>query len=491
MSQIIEVFAQLLQPSALMWSLLGVTGGIVVGAVPGLGGGLLMALILPMTFAMESLDAQILLIGIYVGGVSGSMISAILIGVPGAPSAVMTTLDGYAMNRQGKAARALSLGIMGSVIGGLLAGAILYFLAVPLASVAITFRSFDYFAFVVMGLVLIAFTGGTAPVLGLISGAFGVFVSTVGFDNVAASTRFTFGNSALANGFDILPVLIGAYAIRQILEDIQSPPKLVQGNAKAPSIKEILTHAGSVWKHRSNVVRSSLIGSFVGILPGIGPNVGAIMSYTVAQSMSKNREQFGKGSEEAIVAAETGNNATVGGALVPMLALGIPGSGQDVFLLAALILHSIEPGPLMVFEHPDIFYGIIGTYMIANILMGLVMIFLISLFVRVISVPLHLLFPIVLVFCVIGVVASNNRLEDAWVMFAFGLVGLLMSWGCIPIAPFVIGFILGPMAEERIRSALMSTKGEVLPLLKLPIGTSILAACALVLILPLARSGLA
>ncbi len=483
-AQLWEAFQYLVLPSSLGWCFLGVILGVTVGAIPGLGGGLLMALLLPMTFTMENLDAQILLIGIYVGGVSGSMISAILLGVPGAPSAVMTTIDGHAMCRKGLAGRALALGITGSFIGGSISGVILLFLAVPLASIAIRFQSFDYFAFVVMGLVLIAFTGEQAPLRGLIAGLFGVFVSTVGFDNVAASSRFTFGIPALANGFDILPVLIGAFAIRQILEDIQSPPSH-QSVGVRPKLTDIMRDIGSIFRYPVNLVRSSILGTWIGILPGIGANIGAIMSYTVAQLTSRNKEQFGKGAEEGVVAAETGNNATIGGALVPMLAMGIPGSGQDVLLMAALILHAVEPGPLLVIDHPEIFYGIIGAYFFANIAMLIIMILAISWLTRIISVPLFLLLPLVLVFCVIGVVAANNRLEDAWVMLGFGFIGILMSWARMPLAPFVIGFILGPMAEERLRSALMSTDGAIMPLLQRPIATTVLAICLLVALWPL------
>ncbi|MDA4848712.1 tripartite tricarboxylate transporter permease [Hoeflea poritis] len=488
MSQFAETTLQLIQPAALMWSLIGVALGLVVGAIPGLGGGLLMAMILPLTFSMESLDAQILLVGIYVGGVSGSMVSAILLGVPGAPAAVMTTLDGHAMARKGQAARAMSLGIMGSAIGGLIAGAILIVLAIPLASVALKFRNFDYFSFVVIGLVLIAFTGGNSPRLGLIAGLFGVFISTVGFDSVGAVNRFTYGSPMLANGFGLLPVLIGAYAVRQVLEDIQSPKGAGGKIETLPNVSAVLRHAGTIIAFPFTLIRSAVIGTFVGILPGVGPNVGAIMSYSAAQSLSKRKDEFGGGSEDAVVAAETGNNATVGGALVPMLALGIPGSGQDVFLMAALILHAIEPGPLLAIYHPEIFYGVMGTYLIANILMMILMIFAISWFARVIRIPHNVLLPVVLAFCVIGVVASSNRLEDAWIMLGFGLIGVAMAWGDIPVAPFVIGFILGPMAEERLRSSLMGTQGEILPLFGHPIAVSVLILCLVVISVAIFRN---
>lgn len=476
--------AYILTPAALGWSLLGVFLGVAFGAVPGLGGGMLMALMLPATFLMYNLDAQIFLISIYVGGVTGGMISGILLGVPGAPSAIMTTIDGYAMARKGKAARALSLGIMASFFGGAISWLVLILLAVPLATIASKFQNFDYFAFVFFGLVLIAFTSGGSPVRALIAGFFGIFISTIGFDPISASSRFTFDTHFLSSGFGLLPVLLGVFAIRSVLSDLAVKQTTDTPMAHA-GLRDILREAVGIVSHWVNLLRSSLIGSWIGLLPGIGANIGAVLSYSVANTLSKKKDEFGHGSEEAIVASEAGNNATVGGALIPMIALGIPGSGQDVLLMAALILHSVEPGPLLAIEHPDIFYGIISSYFVANIFMLLVMLASVPLLARVIRTPPAILAPIVLMFCVTGVIAYHNRLDDIWVMLLFGVVGYGMWLLRYPLAPFVIGFVLGPLAEERLRSALMSTGGEWLPLLNRPIAMTTFAACILVLCIPL------
>ena len=481
---LIDSFLFMVSPASLGWTFLGVLLGLVFGAMPGLGGGMLMALMLPITFMMQNVDAQNFLISIYVGGVSGGLISGILLGVPGVPAAIMTTVDGGAMARKGLAARALSLGIMASFVGGMISWLALVLLAAPLAGIASKFKSFDYFAFVMLGIVLIAYMGGKNPVKGLMAGFFGIFVATIGFDSISASNRFTFGAPFLSNGFDIMPVLLGAFALRSVLTELINPESGLTQQATA-SLREVLRESGRAFRYPVNLVRSSLIGSWIGLLPGIGANIGAIMSYMVANRLAKRPEEFGEGSEEALVASEAGNNATVGGALIPMIALGIPGSGQDVILMAALILHAVQPGPLLVIEHPDIFYGVITSYFFANLAMIVLMFLAVKPLAKAIRMPAGLLAPIVLLFCVVGVVASHNRIEDLWVMLIFGFVGFGMHWLKFPLAPFVIGFVLGPLAEERLRSALMGTGGDFAPLIFQPVAGTILILCIGIALWPL------
>lgn len=480
---LLESFIFMLTPESLGWCLLGVILGVIFGAIPGLGGGMLMALMLPITFLMQNVDAQNFLISIYVGGVSGGLISGILLGIPGAPSAIMTTIDGSAMARKGLAARALSLGIISSFVGGMISWLVLILLAIPLAAIASKFKSFDYFAFVMLGIVLIAYTSGKSPAKGLIAGLFGIFVSTIGFDAISASNRFTFDVPFLANGFGILPVLLGAFALRSVLTDLINPINNVEQHSSA-TLTQVLREAGRAFKYPVNLIRSSLIGSWVGLLPGIGANIGAIMSYMTANSLSKTPEEFGNGSEEAIVASEAGNNATVGGALIPMIALGIPGSGQDVILMAALILHSVEPGPLLAIEHPNVFYGIITSYLFANIFMLIVMFLALRPLSKIIQLPTSILAPVVLLFCVVGVAASHNRLDDIWVMLFFGVIGFTLVSLSFPLAPFVIGFVLGPLAEERLRSALMGTDGDFMPLILRPVSGSIILLSIIIALWP-------
>ncbi|WP_306257340.1 tripartite tricarboxylate transporter permease [Pararhizobium sp. IMCC21322] len=473
MNDLLNSLAYMVEPMPMLYCIIGVVAGVIVGAIPGLGGGMLMALVLPATFAMDNLLAQVLLIGIYVGGVTGGLSSAVLIGVPGTPAAVMTAIDGNAMARKGFAARALSIGIMASLFGGIVSWLVLAGLSAPLARLASQLQSFDYFVFIALGLILIAFAGQESVLKSLISGALGISLALVGFDSISATNRFTFGVPSLSNGFDLLAVLIGAFAVRQMLVDSSDErPVVQQASARLP---EILHELGRPFRHFGNLIRSSLIGTVIGLMPGIGANIGAIVAYSAAKGLSKNREEFGHGSEEALVASESGNNATVGGALVPMIALGIPGSGQDVLLMAALILHQIQPGPLLVSEHPEVFYGIISTYLVANIVTLFVMVLSVRYLRSVLSVPKYLLVPLVLMMCTVGVISTNNRVEDTAIMFAFGVLGLFMSWFRFPLAPFVIGFILAPLAEERLRTAAGTARGNWLELLMTPVPLAAIA----------------
>jgi putative tricarboxylic transport membrane protein len=361
---------------------------------------------------------------------------------------------------------------------------LLLFLSAPLAAIAATFQSFDYFAFIAMGLALIAIAGSESMARGLVAGFLGMFIATVGFDPISATERFTFGSDALQNGFSVVPVFIGAFAVRQLLVDTAETDETVA--APAPTrINDVVRHLGAAFRYPVALVRSSLIGSWIGLLPGLGANIGAIISYTIAKAVSKNRDQFGKGAEEGVLASEAGANSTVGGALIPMIALGIPGSGQDVLLLAALEIHQITPGPLLMFNHPEVFFGVIAGYLVANIMMFALMVFSIRYLTLILGVPRAILVPAVLIFCVVGSIAENNQLQDAWVMLAFGVFSYLMTLARYPLAPFVIGFILEPLAEERLRSALMSSGGDWLPLLTRPVAVISLVVAVLLLLWPL------
>jgi putative tricarboxylic transport membrane protein len=479
-------FQYLLTPTGLGWCIAGTFFGIVVGAIPGLGGGMAMALILPMTFSMHYLDGQIFLLGIYVGGVGGSLISAILIGVPGSPAAVMTSVDGYQLCKQGRAADAFATGIFASFAGGMISWILLLAFSIPLASIAKQFQSFDYFLFVMMGLILIGVAGSGGLIRSLMSGFLGILAAMVGFDSVSAVTRFTFDSKLLASGFDLLAVLIGAFAVQRIVVELsaKSGARTIEG---ATTLKEVVSKMRGTFAHWRTMIRASLLGTWIGILPGLGANIGAIICYSVEKTFSKKKDNYGRGEPEALAAAESGNNATVGGALVPMIAIGIPGSGQDVILMAALIIHNVQPGPLLVQNNPDVFYGLIAAYFFANIFLLLLMTLSIRLLIKVIAAPMFLLAPLVLSVCVVGVISVNNRIADTWIMLAFGVVGYLMASTRIPLAPFVIGFVLGPLAEERLRSALMSTRGDILPLMASPTSLILIAIVLGSLAYPLAR----
>ncbi len=459
-------------PTLLMFTFIGVALGLFVGAIPGLNQGMLMALALPLTFTMASLDAQSLLIGIYMGGVSGAMVSAILIGVPGTPAAVMTTFDGRTMAKSGRASQALAVGLAASFFGALISWVILATLSAPLARIAIKFSPFEFFAIVMMGMVLIAAVSSGSIVKGLLAGLLGMFFSLPGTDPITGVPRLTMGYLPLEAGLKDLPVLLGVFAVGQIIGDMVT--NAPQSSAVRVTLREILTEIRSVFQYWVNVVRSSLIGTFIGILPGIGANVGSVVAYSVAKSLSRTPEKYGTGHPGGIVASEAGNNATVCGALVPMIALGIPGSGADVFLMAALILHNVQPGPLLFQEHPETFYGIIVAALTATLAMAIMLLASIKVLGRVVDMPRFVLVPAVLLFCMAGVYAFDNSTFDLLVLAAFGALGLLLKAFKFPLAPFIIGFILAGLAEDSLRSALMLSQGSFTPFATRPASIIIL-----------------
>ncbi|MEO7242551.1 MAG: tripartite tricarboxylate transporter permease [Variovorax sp.] len=454
------------------YSAIGVALGLVFGAIPGLNQGVLMALTLPLTITMDNLLAQYLLVGMYVGGVSGGLTSGILLGIPGTPASVMSTFDGHAMAKRGQAARALALGITASLMGGLISWLLLATISVPIARVAVRFGQFEMAAMIVGGLLLIAAASQADTLKGLLAGLLGIVVALVGLDPVTSDKRFTFSFEALDRGLDLFPVLMGVFAIGGLLaETMPDRPVVEQVRTK---IVDVLRAVGAIGRHKWNVVRSGLIGSWIGILPGAGANIGAIIAYVATQNIDSDPASFGSGREEGVVAAETGNNATVGGSLVPMIALGIPGAPADVFLMAALIFHNINLGPLLIRESPGVFFGIIATYLVANVLMFLILIVACVPLARIVNIPRHYLVPVILVCSTIGTYSINSQLFDVWVMFAFGAIGFAMIVAGIPTAPFVIGLVLAPLLETSLRSALMESDGSFLPFLTRPAAMSIL-----------------
>jgi putative tricarboxylic transport membrane protein len=468
MQEILAGFIHLLAPLPMLLVIVGVTLGIFVGAVPGLTGSMLIALTLPLTFYMKSLHAMDLLIAMYVGSISGGLITAILLRIPGTPAAIVTTFDGYPMAQKGLAGRALMLGIVSSFIGGLISWFILILAAPPLSRFALKFGSFEIFSLVLSALVLIAGMGGEGSFFrALLAGFLGLFVACPGLDPVTSAPRLTFGTMEMMGGFGLLPVLIGMFGISQIISDITNIELRVE---KIPfTFKGLFLSFADLKKNMGNFIRSSLIGTWIGFLPGIGGNVGSILAYSAAKNSSKNPEKFGTGCDEGIVASEAANNATIGGAFIPLLTLGIPGSVVAAILMGALILHDVVPGPLLFKQDPGLVYGIMAVVFTANLIMFVIMLFASYGIAKLVDVPKSLMVPAILVFCVLGTFALNNRFFDVWVMFGFGLFGFVLEKLKVPLGPFIIGLVLSPFAEVNLRSGLMSSGGSLMPLVTRPI----------------------
>lgn len=473
MQAFLDATLYILTPLPFFWVMLGVGLGIVVGAVPGLSGSMLIALTVPLTFFMPSYyDALILLVAMYVGSISGGLISATLLCMPGTPAAIMTTLDGYPMAQSGQAGRALGLGVMASFVGGMISWVVLVSLSPMLARWAVTFGPWEYFAMVLMALVLIASLTEGSMIKGLLSAMLGVLVAMPGVDASTGMLRLTFGIDQLDRGFQLLPVLLGIFVVSQVLKyivNIDEKVEVIDASKQGSLFTSLRDIKGQVL----NLLRSSLIGTWVGILPAIGASIGSILAYTIAKSFSKTPKEFGTGSPHGIVASESANNATIGGALVPLITMGIPGSVVDAILIGALLMHNLQPGPLLFVTNPQVPYTIIGTHLIANFVMLVMMIFSVKYIARLVLVPRAYLMPIILLFVLIGSFSINNNMFDMWAALGFGVLGYVMMRLSIPLAPFVIGFILAELAEARLRSGLMSSAGSFEPLFTRPIAATL------------------
>jgi putative tricarboxylic transport membrane protein len=482
---LLDAFVHLLAPTQLAIMLGGVLLGIAVGVMPGITAGMLLALTLPFTYSMNSVNAVILLVSMFVGGVSGGLVTATLMRIPGEPNAIMTTLDGYPLARRGFPGRALGLGNAASIVGGALSWVALVLLTGPLAKAAIIFGPWENFALVLMALALITSLSRGSFLKGMIAALLGVLLAMPGVDETSGRVRLTFEIDALTNGFQLLPVVVGMFALSQIVADtlhVDQGTDHVRANMRGIliSLRDYVVHG---W----NMLRSALIGVWIGVLPGVGATVASIVAYSTAKSLSKTPEAFGTGSEEAIVAAESANNATTGGTLIPLLALGIPGGLADAILLAALMIHNLKPGPLLFATNPDLVNAIMATHLAAHVAMFALMTVGCVIFARLMLVPRAFLFPLVIVFCVVGAYAPDSQISDVWIMLIFGIVGLALEYARFPLAPFVVGFVLGPLAEAKLRTALMTSAGSMLPLVQRPIALGLTLVAVTTCLWPLLR----
>jgi len=468
--QLLDALALIFTPLPFFFTALGVFLGIVVGAVPGLNGAMLIALSLPLTYYMPTTQAVVLLVSMYTGAIAGGLITATLLRMPGTPSNIMTTFDGHPLARAGRPGRALGLGIGSSLIGGLVAWVALLLLAKPLSIWATRFGPFEIFALIMMAMVLIASVSHGSLVKGLLSGLLGALATMPGVDPSAGQPRLTWDWYQLNSGLKLLPVLIGVFAVSQILKelvDLGRPVERMGGTREG-----LWMTLGDYRRHWFNLLRSSVLGTWVGLLPGVGASVGSVVAYTVAKNTSRQPEEFGKGSEEGIVASEAANNATIGGALIPLIAMGIPGSVIDAILIGALMLHSVQPGPTLFLTNPDIVWAMIAACLVSTILMYLIMTASVGLVVKITTIPRTFMLPVISVFCVIGAFGTDNSIFDVWVMLAFGGLGFLLERINVPLGPFVIGFVLAPLAEAKLRTGLMMTGGSFWPFLESPVAAA-------------------
>jgi putative tricarboxylic transport membrane protein len=478
-------FSVALQPYNLLACFAGVFVGTLIGVLPGIGPVTAMALLLPVTLSASPEAGIIMMAGIYYGSMYGGSTTSILVNIPGEAASVVTCIDGHAMAKQGRAGPALGIAALGSFFAGTMAIVALMLVAPTLSSWALKFGPAEYFSLMVLGLTLLSFLTHGSMAKALLMATVGVTLGLVGTDAITAEERLTFGRLELLDGLGIVPVVMGLFGVAEILSNLE----------KQVSRDVVRAQIGSLWPSREDwraskgpMARGTLLGFFVGTLPGGGSVISSFASYALEKRLSKHPERFGNGAIEGVAGPEAANNAAAGGAFIPLLTLGIPPNVVLALLLGAFIIHGLQPGPLLMKQSPDVFWGIVASMYIGNVMLLVLNMPLIGMWVQVLKVPYPLLFPLILMFCIVGVFSSNAAVFDVFVMVLFGAVGYLMrKFGYEP-APLVLAFVLGPLLENNLRKALILSHGDFMTFIERPISGICLIFAVLMLVVPLLPS---
>mgnify|MGYP005915614159 CR=1 FL=1 len=450
--------------------------GIVFGAIPGLTATIAIAMMLPITFSMNTTMGISTLVALYIGGISGGLVSAILLNMPGTPSSIATCFDGRPMALKGEGGKALGVGVVFSFIGTVIGIAAMIFIAPPLAAVTIKFGAWEYFTVTLFSLTLIAGLSGKNIIKGIITAILGMMFASAGLAPIDGVERFTFGNIELSSGFAMLSVLVGLYAISEVMKTAGTIQNGEDYIATKVNLKGFGFTLPVFFSQLKNAVRSALIGIGIGILPGIGGGTSNIVSYSIAKNQSKYPEKFGTGIVDGVVASETANNATIGGAMIPLLTLGIPGDTATAMLLGGFMIHGIQPGPLLFESHGDIVYGVFMAMILSSFFMLIWSFGAMRLFIRILKVPKNYLFPIIVVLCSVGAFALDNRVFDAASIVLFGIIGYSLEKLKYPLPPFILGFVLGGTFEQNLRRGLQIGNGNLFDLFNYPIAILFLVA---------------
>ncbi|MGI6574965.1 MAG: tripartite tricarboxylate transporter permease [bacterium] len=474
-------FANVFQPFNFLVICFGLAVGIVAAALPGISGTMAVVLLIPLTFGMTPIQGIVMLSSLYLGAQYGGSITAILLKIPGTSAAAATTLDGYPMAQKGQAGKALGGALMGSTVGGIFGTILLFFCVPPLARMAIEFGSAQYFALAIFGLSVVTSLTSKNLAKGFVAMFIGLFIGTVGIDSITGTARFTFGVTLLRDGIHFVPLLIGLFAVAEVFNSVASrigqPLPSREATLQLPSLKEMINL-------KSTILRSSSIGTFIGALPGAGGTIASFIAYNEAVRWSKEPEKFGTGVLEGVVAPESANNAAAAGAMIPLLALGIPGSATTAVMLGAFQLHGIRPGPMLLTQNADLVYTVFVGMFITNFILLAMGVYGVKLFARAVLLRYEILGPVVLILASVGSFAIRGSLLDIQIMFIAGILGYLMDMAKFPMSPIVLGVILGPMAEAGLRRALIVTRGSMLPILTDPIVFILLLLSALSFLSP-------
>jgi len=460
---------QIFTPLSILIMLGGVFGGLVIGALPGLTGTMAVALLVPVTFGIQVQEALILLVAVYIGSISGGLVSAVLLNIPGTPSSVATTFDAYPMVQRGEAGKALGIGVFASFMGCIISFVFLVILAPLLGDFALRFGPCEYFSLVIFTLTCISSISKKLLVKGLLAAAIGMLMATVGLSEVDAIPRFTFNTELLQSGFSVMPVLIGMYAISQVMDEVKGIRTPVEVPCADFTIREFWGVAMLCLRSWKHLLRSSIIGTAIGILPGVGPGLSNIVAYSQAKAADKHPERYGTGNPDGIIASESANNASCGGAMIPLLTLGIPGDTTTMMMLGAFMIHGVQPGPLLMRDNPDLILTILTAFLVSSVLMLILQMRFIKLLVKALSISRPVLFPIILALCTIGSFALNSNMADVWIFFIMGIVGIVLNKLDFPLLPLVLGLILGKMAEQELRTSLIMGNGTLSEFLDRPI----------------------
>jgi putative tricarboxylic transport membrane protein len=476
---ILQGFQVAFQPTNILFCGIGVLVGTLVGVLPGIGPAGAMALLLPATFQFSSTSTLILLAGIYYGVQYGGSTTSILINIPGEASSVMTCIDGYQMARNGRAGPALAIAAWGSFIAGTIANIGLMFVAAPLANAALSLGPPEYFALMCTGLIIVTYLAQGSVVKAIMMALVGIILGSIGLDLISGMPRFTLGINELTDGIGIIPLVMGLFGVSEILENLE-------GNLKRdifkPRVRNLWPSAKDWLQARWAIVRGTVIGFILGILPGGGAVIATFVAYSVEKKISKEPERFGKGAIEGVASPESANNAAAGSSLIPLLALGIPPNPIMAIFFSALLIHGIQPGPLLIKEHADLFWGLVASLYLGNGLLLILNLPLIGMWVKVLEIPYKLLFPLILLFCLIGAYSINNVVFDLYVMIFFGVMGWVMRKFGYEAAPLVLAYVLGPMLETALRQSLLISGGSFLIFFTRPISAISLGVAFLLLL---------
>jgi putative tricarboxylic transport membrane protein len=442
----------------IFYCFLGVFVGTLIGVLPGIGPPTTISLLLPFTYSLGPTPAIIMLAGIYYGAMYGGSTTSILVNIPGEAASVVTTLDGYQMARQGRAGPALGISAIGSFIAGTLGIVGLMIAAPPLSKFALRFGPPEYFSLIFMAFSLIIYLASQSVLKAVMMTVLGVFVGTIGIDFVTGAFRFTYGSMTLSDGVGIIPVVIGLFGIPEVLENIEKGEEKISILKTKfwdvfPTVKDLKDSLGPIF-------RGTVLGFFVGVLPGGGAIMASFASYAIEKKVSKHPEQFGKGAIQGVAGPEAANNSAASAAFIPLMTLGLPSNAVTALLLGALMIHGVRPGPMLIQEHSDLFWGLVASMYLGNVMLIVLNLPLIGLWVRVVSTPYRFLFPIILLFCMIGVYGVNSNLWEIIIMIVFGIIGYLMRKFKYEAAPFVFAFILGRLMEESLRQSLLMSEGS-------------------------------